>query len=153
MKHAKYIFFFLIIIALTACAEQKPQIVASDAVITPSPMMGNAYSAFLVIENKGNVDDSLIGFYVEGINAKFELHDVVGGKMVAIPEIKIPAKSKVELKRGSLHLMIINPDKKLENEVTIVLKFKKSGEIKIKGKVMSPKVKEEKEEEMTLGCG
>ncbi len=137
----KILLLLFLISILIGCAKKGPKIVASDAVITPSPVMGNAYAAFLVIENKGNEDDSLIGFYIEGIKARYELHDVIGGRMVKISEIKIPAGGKVELKRGSKHLMIINPDKEIKGEVTIVLKFKKSGEIRIKGKLMSPRVK------------
>ncbi len=150
-------FFVLLglLILFAACAkEEKPEIEVSGAIVAPSPMMQNAYSVFMIIENKGNSDDSLIGFYVEGINSKNELHDVVGGRMVKIDKIKIPAKGKVELKRGSLHLMIINPDKKITEDIVLVLKFEKSGEIKVKAKYVEQTGKMMmQEEEVQLGCG
>ncbi len=150
-----------LLIIFAACAkEEKPAIEVSGAIVTPSPMMQNAYSVFMIIENKGNVGDSLIGFDVEGINARNELHDVVGGKMVKIDKIDVPAKSKVELKRGSLHLMIINPDKKITSDINIILKFEKSGEVKVKAKYveqtgeMHMQMGEtQQEEEIQFGCG
>jgi len=134
----------LVALTLTACGGSKgPEIVVSNAWARPSPRMATSGAAYMVIENKGNEDDALIG--VEGdVSDAIEIHEMVIDennvmhmKPVEGQRLVIPAKGKVELKPGGYHIMLIGLKHQLqEGEVVdLTLKFEKSGEIKVKAPV------------------
>ncbi|MBZ0177907.1 MAG: copper chaperone PCu(A)C [Melioribacteraceae bacterium] len=92
---------------------------------------------FLVINNQTNKADTL--FDVEAdvsqvveVHESFKTEDDMMG-MRHIEFLEIPAKSKVELKPMSFHVMLIglNEDLAPGVERSFVLKFKNAGEIKI----------------------
>lgn len=113
----------------------KPSMQIENVVVKPSGMIADAYSGFMNIHNSGNAADDLIGFSVkEYPNARCEIHDVKDGKMVKISKIEIPASSLVELKPGSVHIMMFEMPE-VAGELTLVLKFQKSGEVTVKAKV------------------
>jgi hypothetical protein len=117
-------------ILLLGCLGGEPMIAVKDAYVIPNPGM-KAVSAFMSIENTGTGKDALIGASIRDYpDAMVMLHSVKEGKMVMVEKIDIPAKKTVQLKPGGYHIMglkIENP--KTEGELTIVLKFKHSGEI------------------------
>lgn len=101
-----------------------------------SPVIMGSGSVFMKIMNDGKGDDNLTGVEVNIAGALTELHDVKDGKMVRIEKIHIPAKTTVELKPKSLHIMMFKmpEDMKEGNEFTVYMKFEKSGirEVKVK---------------------
>jgi hypothetical protein len=116
----------------------EPSIEVGNAVVKPSPMFVGVYSGFMNIRNAGDGADNFVGFTVkEYPKARCEIHDVKDRKMVRISKVKIPASSVVELKPGSVHLMMFEMPKveDVAGELTLVLKFQKSGEITVKAKV------------------
>ena len=134
----------LLVVTLAACGGSKgPQIEIKDPWARPSPKMATSGAAYMIIENKGNEDDVLIG--VEGdVSDAVEIHEmtidennVMRMRPVEGQRLVIPAKSKVELKPGGYHIMLIGLKHQLkEGEVIdLTLKFEKSGEIKVQAPV------------------
>jgi hypothetical protein len=116
-----------------------PKISVKEAKLVPSPMLIGVASAFMLIFNKGDASDKLIGCSIkEYPSVKGRLHDVIQGKMQRIEEIEIPANEVVMLKKGGLHLMFYGLPENITDEVTIVLNFKKIGSIEIKARVYYP---------------
>ncbi len=129
---------------LAACSgSQGPKIEIKDPWARPSPKMATSGAAYMIIENKGNEDDALIG--VDGdVSDAIEIHEmtvdennVMHMKPVEGQRLVIPAKGKVELKPGGYHIMLIGLKHQLQEGETIdlTLKFEKSGEIKVQAPV------------------
>lgn len=134
---AKKVFLMLVILTATGCTGifGEPDIKVSYPRAVHSPMVDDAISMFMFIENRGDGDDYLILARInECPDSRVEIHDVAGGKMVAVEKIKIPAGTVVELRGGSYHIMgfdITEP----AGEITLVLTFEKSGEIVVRVEV------------------
>ncbi len=97
-------------------------------------------AAFMEISNNGSSDEVLMSANAE-IAGTTELHEMINEndqmKMRKIDSISIPAGGSVELKRGGLHVMLIDL-KKLPvagEKVMITLHFKGSGEIVVEAPV------------------
>lgn len=73
-----------------------------------------ASAVFVTLMNKGDSDRSIVSASTSAAGI-VELHDhIMEGdvmKMRQVPEIKIPAKGKTELKPGSLHIMMFELQK------------------------------------------
>jgi copper(I)-binding protein len=105
-------------------------------------MLFGVASAFMLIENNGSGNDKLTGCSVkEFSDVKGEIHDVINGKMQNVEAIKIPADKTTALRKGSIHLMFYRFPDKLEDEMTLVLKFKKTGTIEVRVSMDKLKVK------------
>jgi copper(I)-binding protein len=110
----------------------QPDIKVSYPKAVYSPMVEDAISLFMFIENRGDGDDYLISARInECPNSRVELHDIVNGKMTMIEKLKVPAGGIVELKGGSYHVMVFDVTEPV-SEITIVLNFEKSGEVVVK---------------------
>ena len=130
-------------LALAACGGSggtSGGITVSEAWARPSPMMERAGAAYLVLHNGGAADDKLLS--VESDVAKaIELHETKesGGmmQMSPVPNIPIPANSKVELKPGGLHVMLIglNLELKAGDKVELTLNFEKAGKVSVTAEV------------------
>ena len=145
MKRFKWLLLVLAVLMLaslllSACGGSKgPEIVIKDPWARPSPKMASSGAAYMIIENKGNEDDALIG--AEGdVSDAVEIHEMVVDennvmhmKPVEGQRLVIPAKGKVELKPGGYHIMLIGLKHQLkEGEVVhLTLKFEKSGDMKV----------------------
>jgi len=126
----------LLAIILAGCGATAPgpQIVQHDAWGRPSPMMAGTGVVYVVIENKGNQADRLVGA-ITTVAETVELHesfmegDVM--KMRPLPLLDVPAGGTVELKPGSYHLMLVDLVKPLESgsHIAVTLKFEKSGDV------------------------
>ncbi len=120
-----------------------PEIVVTESWARPSPKMASSGAVYMTIENKGNEDDVLIG--VDGdVSKAVEIHEMVIDdnnvmhmKPVEGQRLVIPAKSKVELKPGGYHIMLIGLKNQLKegDVVDLTLRFEKSGEIKVQAPV------------------
>ncbi len=126
----------LSVFILFACARGKPEIVVKGATLIPSPKMKGVASAFMFIVNEGNGGDKLIGCAIkEYPSVRGELHDIIKGKMTRVLEISVPPKETVALKAGGLHLMFFGVPDSLPQEVTVLLRFEKSGTVEVKTQV------------------
>ena len=131
---AKKILLMLVMLAAAGCMGifGEPDIKVSYPTATYSPMIDDAVSIFMFIENIGSGDDYLISVrVVEYPDKKVELHDVVDGRMTMIEKLKIPGDEIVELRGGSYHIMVFDVTEPL-GEVTLVLNFEKTGEVEVK---------------------
>ncbi len=124
---------FTAILFITACTEQgKPAISVEGAKYMKSPMIENASAVFMIITNDGKADDRVLACSIKELpEVKGELHDVKGGKMQEIKEISVPAGGMTVLKKGSLHLMFFDVPEKMEDNITVVVEFEKSGKIEV----------------------
>jgi hypothetical protein len=129
----------LLVLLLAGCLGGEPAIVVKDPYVYSNPGM-KAVSVFMEIQNTGAGDDALVGASIrDHPDAMVMLHTVRDGKMVMVKKIDIPSKKTVLLKPGGYHIMglkIKNP--KTEGELTVVLRFERSGEILIKAPIRAP---------------
>ena len=87
---------------------------------------------FLLIVNDGTGSDSLTGCSVKEFPpVEGEMHDIIGGQMKKVKEIKVPANGLVALKRGGLHLMFFGLPDELPDKMILNLQFRKSGSMEV----------------------
>ena len=123
-------------ILLTGLVFAQPKIEVKDAWVREVPPTSKMSAAYMVIENKGSEADKLIDAN-NNASQITEIHETVEGRMRRVKALEIPVGSKVELKPGGYHIMLINLNKPLKEgeKVEITLKFEKSGEIKVEAPV------------------
>lgn len=97
---------------------------------------GNS-AAYMLLHNHSTENDALVGASSD-IAASVEIHlseMTADGVMRMIPQesIALPADGELELKPGSYHIMIIGlkQDLNVGDEITIILHFKKHGDISL----------------------
>jgi len=114
----------------------QPKIEVKDQWVRLVPPNAKNTAAYMKIENKGTEADKLVDAS-NNVSKITELHETVGGKMRRVDAIVIPAGKTVELKPGGLHVMIIDLKEPLKEgqTVEIILRFEKSGEIKVQAPV------------------
>jgi periplasmic copper chaperone A len=112
-----------------ACS-RVPQIAVEGEEARLSPALLGVCSIYMSIRNSGNGDDNLLSAEVDIPGTITELHGVKDGKMVKKEKIPIPAKSGVELRPGSMHIMVFKlpKDVRIGNEFRLRLVFERSGE-------------------------
>ena len=91
---------------------------------------------FMKIRNAGKTEDVLLSASVDLQGVTAELHDVKHNSMMKVDYILVPEKSDVILKRGAMHIMLFNLPviAKEGQEFTLLLKFEKAGEQRVKAK-------------------
>ncbi len=136
----------LAIIGITSCGEKKTKAIEEASQISEKPFvisntwmrpgsMNRNTAAFMKIKNNMNVDDTLysassdLAKVVEIHETYKKENDMIGMRHVEF--IVIPSKSKVELKPGSFHIMLIglNKDLGIGDSGKITLKFKNNGTV------------------------
>lgn len=107
---------------------------------------GQTTGLFFKIENLSDKADTLykVDFKLAG---KIQIHETysTGNDMMGMREISnliIPAKSSVELKPGSYHVMLMELKQDIKKDFTgeFILYFKQAGKIKIKAGVKEMKM-------------
>jgi hypothetical protein len=113
----------------TGCSSSPPQITIEGQYAEFSPLFIGSGSFYMKIRNTGG-GDKLAGVATSLPGTVIELHDVRDKRMVRVEEIPIPARDTVELKPGSLHIMIYNMPKTIRqgSELDLTLRFQRSGE-------------------------
>ena len=119
----------VIIWAGTGCSSSPPQITIEGPSAELSPLFIGAGSFYMTIRNAGG-RDKLIGVATSLPKTVTELHDVKDNRMVRVEEIPVPARDAVELKPGSMHIMIFNMPKNIQqgSELALSLRFQRAGE-------------------------
>jgi copper(I)-binding protein len=93
-------------------------------------------AGYMTIRNKSAQPDRLVGGS-SPVAAKVETHvHIKDGDILRMREVKgydIPAKGSFELSPGGAHLMLVDLKRPLKEgeKVPLVLKFEKSGEVKV----------------------
>ncbi len=95
-----------------------------------SPMLEGVCSVFMTIANPGTGDDALVDARADVPGAVTQIHAVRDGRMVESKKLVVPAGGALELKPGSLHIMVFNlpKDSGAGFEFTLRLRFERSGE-------------------------
>jgi copper(I)-binding protein len=128
----KYIVLGLMFYAGSACS----QVEVSDAWIRATAPGQKTAAGYMTIRNKSSQPERLVGGSSQAA-AKVETHvSLKDGDIMRMREVKgydIPAKGTFELKPNGSHLMLVDLKKPLKegDKVPVVLKFEKSGEVKV----------------------
>ena len=120
-----------VVAVLSGCAGTSPA--ARDA-FSYACAAGGDCGVFMTLTNSSSQGDTLVAAQTN-VAARAELHtvamDMEGGmKMQHIENIPVPASSSVELKPGSLHVMLFGLSKELKTGDTfpLTLRYEKGGE-------------------------
>jgi hypothetical protein len=112
----------------TTVAAQPPLVVSGAWVREPVPGRPVA-AAYAVIENSGAADVQIVAARSD-IAGTVELHEMVRTgdmmKMAPVKHITVPAKGKVELKPGGLHVMLFDLKTPVKDGDTVTLTFETS---------------------------
>ena len=128
----KYIALALALIAVPAWS----QVRVEQPWIRATPPGAKVAAGYMIIRNQSAQPERLLGGTSQ-VAAKVETHvHVKDGDIVRMREVKgydIPAQGVFELKPGGAHLMLVDLKKPLKEgeKVPVVLRFEKSGEVKI----------------------
>jgi len=138
MKKTALLLFLFVVGGIYAYTQPVIKIVNPWVRAVPPNMKNSAL--FMTIVNEGDEDDELIG--VETDVAKMvQIHKTVNEKgvmkMLHVDKIEIHGHSKVELKPGGYHVMLMGLKKPLKEgeKVKVILVFKNSGKIQIEAPV------------------
>lgn len=113
-----------LLVAGLGVAEAQAPLTASGAWVR-EPVPGRPVTAaFVVLENTGATDIQVVSA-ASDVAGTVELHEMVRSgdmmKMAPVKGIVVPAKGKVELKPGGLHMMLFELKKPLKEGDTINL--------------------------------
>ena len=124
--------FALMTGAIAACSGT-PHIEIEGQKAVLSPILLGTCSIFMKIENSGRGDDILLSAKTDIPGTVTEIHGVADGKMVRRERIPIPAREMVELRPGSLHIMVLRipRDMRAGGEFFLYLRFERSGEMRV----------------------
>jgi len=129
----------VLVAMVTACGEpaaRGPDIRVEDAWGRPTPQMFDVAAFYMVIQNKGNEPDRLMGGKSPSCGA-LELHETYltddgasGMRPVPGGFIEVPPGAQVELKPGSYHIMCFDKqsDFNAGDKLPITLYFEKTGD-------------------------
>jgi periplasmic copper chaperone A len=113
----------LLVVGLGVAEAQAP--VSASGAWVREPVPGRTVTAaFVVIENAGAVDLQIVGATCD-VAGIVEMHEMVRSgdmmKMAPVKSIAVPAKGKVELRPGGLHLMLFELKRPLKEGDTVTL--------------------------------
>ncbi|MET7639175.1 copper chaperone PCu(A)C [Streptomyces sp. NPDC005438] len=122
------------VLALAGCgsedsgdeAKAAPELSATGAYM-PQPLNDEMAGGFLVLRNKGERADRLVGARSK-VAGKVEIHRTVDQQMQRVKSLPVPADGELALKRGGNHLMFLDlRDKPVKGDkVTVTLRFAES---------------------------
>ena len=128
----KYIALGLMLYAGSAWS----QVEVSDAWMRATAPGQKTAAGYMIIRNKSAQPERLVGGSSQAA-AKLETHvSIQDGDIMRMREVKgydIPPKGSFELKPNGSHLMLVDLKRPLKegDKVPVVLKFEKSGEVKV----------------------
>ena len=135
------IFSFLVLLMLSLSVYAKDVLVVRDAVVPEKPPSVTVMGGFMTIENPGNKEIRIVNISSSQFS-HVEMHQTVIkdnlAKMIKQKALIVPAKGKLELKRGSYHLMLYDPkvEFKTGDTVELVLKLHNGASQKVMAKIM-----------------
>lgn len=134
-----------LIFLLVSCnsISQESNLSVNDAWIRPAVVGGSPSAAYMIIENSGDSEDRLLNITAD-FSDMLEVHEtqIIDDIAHMVPQengVEIPPNSTVELRQGSLHVMImqVNQDLVAGEEVELILQFEQAGEIIVPASVSS----------------
>ncbi|TRD23603.1 copper chaperone PCu(A)C [Palleronia caenipelagi] len=124
------------LLPLAAMADDASALRISDPVIYATPPMAKAAGGYMLVENTGETDDTLVNVTSEDV-PMVQLHrsmNVDGVmKMEHQDAIHIPAGESVVFKRGDYHVMFIKLDSPMTegDDITVTLEFENAGAVPV----------------------
>lgn len=122
---------------LAATASAASDIRVSDAWARAMPPVVKTTAGYLVIENRGDKDDVLLGACIDDVDVA-EMHEMVytkGGpmRMWQKESVPVPAGGQVKFAPGGLHLMLIDAQRPLRagEKLEGVLHFRDAGDVPV----------------------
>jgi periplasmic copper chaperone A len=132
----------LVLAALGGCAPNASLSVSN--VRSNACKAGDDCGVFMMIANPAGQGDVLLGAKTD-VAMSAGLHTVVKDaqgamKMTPVENIPVPASGSVELKPGSLHIMLmkLNKDLKSGDTFPLTLSYQKAGDMTVQVKVQAP---------------
>ena len=122
---------WLLLVVVTAAQAGDATLAARDGWIRAAPPVAKVRAGYLVIENRGDAEVVLDTATSVDFGA-VEIHEMINDagtmRMRRVPELRVPANGRVELKPGGLHLMLFRPQRELPEgaEVKIALQGPKA---------------------------
>jgi copper(I)-binding protein len=119
----------------------RAQITVENAWVRATVGAGKVSAAYATIANSGKEADELIAVRFSGAMMT-EIHESQSAdgvmKMEAVASLAIPAGSKVELKPGGYHVMVMSLAQPLRvgDKATLVFVFKSQGEVSARADVV-----------------
>jgi copper(I)-binding protein len=119
-------------IAATAAA---PDVQVVNVRAREAPPGARTAAIYLAVENRGAVADRLVA--ARSPRGAVEIHAMRmdGGvmRMRAAPDVPVPARGRVELAPGGLHLMLVDPAPPLKagERVPVTLTFERAGAVDV----------------------
>jgi len=112
----------------------------SDAYLA-EPVSGDVAAAYVTIRNRGTVPDTLVGARTP-IAGMVHLHRMAGmgrTEMRVLDAAEVPAGGQLQLRPGSLHLMLMNLSllPRAGDTVQVTLLLRRAGEIALRVPVVS----------------
>lgn len=124
---------FLLALACTLHAAEPSGLRFNNAWVRATPPNAQVAGAFLTIDNPGPTPDRLLSASTDRA-ARVEIHEMkMDGDVMQMRELSdglaIPAKQRVTLKPGSIHLMLMVPKQAIAEgqTVNITLQFETAG--------------------------
>lgn len=107
---------------------QSPLTVTDAWVREPVPGRPST-GAYAIVENRGSSDLQIVAATADVAGA-VEIHEMIRSgdmmKMAPVKSVTVPAKGRVELKPGGLHVMLFELKKPVKDGDTVTLTFKTS---------------------------
>ena len=132
-----------LVLALSAAVVSAASLTARDGWIRPAPPVAKVRAGYVVIENASEAEVVLTKAESPDFGA-IEIHtmydDAGTMRMRRVPELRVPAKGKVELKPGGLHLMLFGLREAVAEggHIPVTLTFETAGSIAIEALVGPP---------------
>jgi periplasmic copper chaperone A len=130
-----------LVAVLSGCTTPPTSTLRVSNIRSKACQAGDDCGVFMTIANSAAEPDVLVGAKAD-IAEMAGLHTVVkddqgGMKMTPVENIPVPASGSVELKPGSLHIMLmkLNKDLKTGDTFPLTLKYQKAGDMTVQVKV------------------
>jgi len=125
MNRMKLAALAVLVSGVTIAQAQAPMTMTGAWVREPVPGRPTT-AAYVVLENPGAADLTIVSASAE-VAGKVELHEMIRSgdmmRMAPVKSITVPAKGKVELKPGGLHVMLFELKKPLKEGDSVELTF------------------------------
>ncbi|WTL28837.1 copper chaperone PCu(A)C [Streptomyces sp. NBC_01498] len=118
-------------------SEDRPRLKVTGAFM-PQPV-GDMASGFLTVTNSGGAPDRLTSV-TSDVADDVTIHETVDRRMRQVASFDVPADGELRLERGGSHLMFMGLKKspKVGGQVSVELRFEKTGPIEVDLPVKEP---------------
>ena len=124
MRHPVTYFAVILLLVYTSSIAQAHHLVVKNIWIPEAPPVSKVMAAFMVFQNRSDKDVNITEISSPDFDrVEMHLSVIIDGvaKMLPQKQLIVPAKGQLELKPGSYHLMLFNPEKALKSGDTATI--------------------------------